>query len=144
MSFPILFPNDIEITRIARVGGSPYETTILINISTGFTNTYIVYGNNVDRLSSVNWYPRYQENIIFRIMPLVPHNSSVTVFGINVLSQESFDSQRGGVVSFRTVDDHSASIPALTISTYPWLFNPTIIPLQGYNNDLQDSTGGAH
>ena len=151
--YPVYLPNDVEITYIARTVTPDYNslkvnprTALPIDISTGSSNVYIVTGRNLDKIISVNWYPAIQTNTVFKMIAWHTYNDEFTqaMFGISVLDQNTFDFQRGGSISFRDAIGNSVAVPAATFSTYPWLFNPQQIPLQGWDTGAQDNGGGAY
>ena len=150
--FPLILPNNIEITSISRTQTAVNTcfapnpaAPIPIDISTGTYNMYIVTGLNLNKIVSATWFPAKRSQIVFKMVPWQTYSpaSGDATFGIIVQDQETFDYQRGGNISFRDKDGNTVSIPAATFASYPWLFNPTEIPLQGWDTGAQ-SEGGAY
>lgn len=152
-TFPLYLPGDIEITSVTRTGTAingyaqcrPF-LPVPIDISVGAYNIYVVTGANLDKISSVHWYPALQSHIVFKMHPWQTYTSHANeaTFGILIQDQESYDYQRGGNISFRISTGESVNVPAATFSTYPWLFNPVESPLQGWDTGAQDNGGGAY
>lgn len=151
--YPLKLPGGIEICSISRTMAAA-ETCfaynpcapIPIDISTGSCNMYIVTGTNLDKVEMVNWYPSWKNRIVFKMVPwqtYCPASSNAT-FGIIVQDQETYDCQRGGTITFRNAGGKTVSIPAATFASYPWLFSPTQIPLQGWDTGWQEGPGSAY
>ena len=152
--FPIKLPGGIEICSISRtqVACDPcceqpqVSIPVPIDISTGACNMYIVTGHNLNRIVSVEWFPAWKTRINFKMIPrqtYIPVNGNAT-FGIIVQDQQTYDAQRGGTITFRNAAKDTVSVPAATFSTWPWLFNPTQIPLQGWDTGYTEGPGGAY
>lgn len=152
-TYPLILPDSVKINKITRIT-SPinscfmenYEAPVPIDLSIGSMNMYVVYGENLNKIISVNWYPAIQTHIIFKMVPWTnyPFAANEATFGICILDQQTYDYQRGGTITFRLATGYTGSVPAATFSTYPWTFNPVQSPLQGWDTGAQDNGGGAY
>lgn len=151
--YPICLPDDVEIHHITRAEACPNTCDgfnpcgpIPIDITTSSCNVYIACGINLHKIVSATWYPAHRSQIIFKMLPWQVYSpvSGDATFGILIQDQETYDHQRGGVISFRVASGKTASIPAFTFSSYPWLFHPTEIPLQGWDTGFNEGGGGVY
>lgn len=153
--YPIIISEDVKITSIVRMQGPATCNTfavptpnspVPIDISTSSINTYLVTGLNLNQIISANWYPASADLIVFKMVPWQTYSpvNGQAIFGIRILTQETFDYQRSGAITFKLANGLSGSIPAATFSSWPWLFNPADTPLQGWDTGDQTGGGGAY
>lgn len=104
------------ITAVDTLPSSPYNGTGIVSlvIATGIPNYFKVSGSELDRIKSVDWYPKNPASVVFTIRPLILVNDSLATFMIMVKNNYLDDSDRSGKLTFKTITGEQIHFPVKT------------------------------
>ncbi len=104
------------IISIYALPSSPFNGTgfVGIVITNGVPCFFKVEGYNLDRITSVNWYPENPASVKFEKRELMLVNNSIGTFMIMVTDNFLNDCDRAGHISFRLVDGTTITSPVKT------------------------------
>jgi|AntAceMinimDraft_13_1070369.scaffolds.fasta_scaffold57671_2 hypothetical protein len=104
------------IISIDALPGGPYNGTgtVGIVITSGVPSYFKLTGTNLDRIVSVNWYPKNLGSVEFETRKLILVDNTVGTFMIKVTDNHLYNYDRGGYISFRLDDRTVLTAPAKT------------------------------
>ena len=104
------------IASIDALPGGPYNGTRTagIVITNGIPSFFKITGANLDRIVSVNWYPKVLNSVQFEMRNVILLDNNTGTFMIMVTDNFLYDYNRGGHVSFQLDDRSVLTLPAIT------------------------------
>lgn len=104
------------ISRIQALPSSPYEGSGLVGIviTSGVPSYFRLLGTDLDRIVSINWYPKNPASLLFKMRELILLNPEEGTFMVQVLDNYLNINDRGGFLSFRLDDGTTMSAPVKT------------------------------
>jgi len=104
------------IADIQALPFSPYNGTGIVGIiiTSGVPSYFKVTGSNLDRIVSVDWYPRNPATVTFDTRGMILVDNTLGTFMIRVKDNYLDISDRGGHISFRLDDGTTLTSPVKT------------------------------
>lgn len=119
------------ILRIQALPTSPYESTGMaaIVIASGVPSYFKVTGVELDKITSVTWYPKNPSSLLFTTRQMILVDNTMGTFMIRVMDNYLDNRDRGGYISFRLEDGTNLVIPVITygpVSVSPLWTAPSV------------------
>lgn len=119
-----------SIASIQALPGSPYNGTEFVGvvITSGVPSYFKVVGSELNRIVSVNWYPKDPATVLFETRGLILIDNTQGTFMIKVLDNYLDTNDRQGYISFRLDDSSNLVAPVKTygpVSAGPLWTPPT-------------------
>ena len=107
------------MTTIASIEGlpsSPYNGTGIVGIviTSGIPSFFKVIGSDLDRIVSVNWYPKNVASVKFKMRNMILIDNTIGTFMVQVTDNYLYDNDRAGHISFRLDDGTVLTAPVKT------------------------------
>lgn len=104
------------IASIQLLPSDPYAGSGLVTIiiTNGVPSYFKVIGSNLDRITSVDWYPKNPASVQFQTRGMILLDNTTGTFMIMVTNNYLFDTDRAGHVSFRLDDGSVLTAPVKT------------------------------
>lgn len=104
------------ITRIQALPSSPYEGTGLVGIviTSGVPSYFRLVGTELNRIVSINWYPKNPASLSFKMRELILLSPEEGTFMVQVLDNYLNINDRAGHLSFRLDDGTTLTAPVKT------------------------------
>ena len=107
------------MTTIANVQAlpySPYNDTGIVGvvITSGIPSYFRVTGQSLDRITSVNWYPKNPSSLQFKTRQMILVDNTEGTFMIQVTDNYLNTVDRAGIISFRLDDGTNIVWPVKT------------------------------
>lgn len=108
--------NPVVIASIKGLPSSPYNGTpnVGIVITSGVPTYFLITGSNLDRITSVHWYPENPASVLQTDRQLILLDPTRGTFMIRVLDNYLNTKNRGGRLSFRLDDGTTIHFPVIT------------------------------
>jgi hypothetical protein len=116
ISPPIIIPPQTTIASINAMPYSPYNGRGIagIIITNGCPSYFMITGANLDRIVSVNWYPKNAASVQFTTRQLILVDNTLGTFMVMVTDNYYNVIDRAGHLSFRLVDGTTLTYPVVT------------------------------
>ncbi len=104
------------ITRIQSLPGSPFNGSEFVGIviTSGIPSYFKLSGVELDRIVSVQWYPKNPASVLFKMRQIILLDSTVGTFMVQVLDNYLDACDRGGYLSFTLIDSSVLTFPVKT------------------------------
>lgn len=104
------------IANIQALPTSPFEGTGVIGIviTSGIPSYFKLTGSALNRIVSLNWYPKNMSSVEFEVRQLILIDNTQGTFMIRVTDNLLDTSDRGGRISFQLDDGTTISAPVTT------------------------------
>lgn len=104
------------ITNVQALPYSPYNNTGVVGIiiTSGIPSYFRVTGSSLDRITSVNWYPKNLSSLQFKTRQMILVTEEEGTFMIQVTDNYLSTEDRAGYISFRLEDDTNIVWPVKT------------------------------
>jgi len=108
-------PNTV-IALIQALPSSPYNGSGLVGviITSGVPSYFKIVGANLNRIVSVNWYPKNPASVLQESRNIILLDNTQGTFMIQVLDNYLDITDRGGHISFRLDDGSTLQAPVKT------------------------------
>jgi hypothetical protein len=106
----------VTIASITSLPSGPYNGSNIVGviITSGVPSYFKIQGSNLDRITSVNWYPRNAASVLQESRNIILVDNTIGTFMIRVLDNYLDISDRGGHISFRLDDGTTLQAPVKT------------------------------
>jgi hypothetical protein len=106
----------VTIASITSLPSGPYNGSNIVGviITSGVPSYFKIQGSNLDRIVSVNWYPRNAASVLQDSRNIILVDNTIGTFMIRVLDNYLDISDRGGHISFRLDDGTTLQAPVKT------------------------------
>lgn len=104
------------IASVQALPTSPYEGTGIagVVITGGVPSYFKVEGSDLNRIVSVNWFPRNPSSVLFEMRELILVDNTLGTFMVRVLDNYLSTTDRGGKICFRLDDGTALYVPVKT------------------------------
>lgn len=104
------------ISRIQALPSSPFEGSGLVGIiiTSGMPSYFRLTGTGLDRIVSINWYPKNAASLSFKMRELILVTPEEGTFMVQVIDNYLNRNDRAGFLSFRLDDGSTLSAPVKT------------------------------
>lgn len=104
------------ITDIIALPGGPLNGAGIVGIAitNGVPCYFKVTGVDLDRIVSVNWFPRNPKSVVFDMRQMILVDNTLGTFMVRVIDNFLDTSNRGGKISFRLDNGSTLSYPVET------------------------------
>lgn len=104
------------IASVQALPSSPYEGSGIagIVITSGVPSYFKLEGSNLNRIVSVNWFPRNPSSVLFEMRQLILVDNTIGTFMVRVLDNYLSTTDRGGKIAFRLDDGTALYVPVKT------------------------------
>jgi len=104
------------ISRIQALPSSPYEGSGLVGIviTSGIPSYFRLLGTDLDRIISINWYPKNPASVQFKMRQLILLSPEEGTFMVEVTDNFLDICNRAGHLSFRLDDGTTMTAPVKT------------------------------
>lgn len=104
------------ITEIFAMPGGPYNGTGIVGIviTSGVPSYFKVTGASLERIVSVDWFPKNPGSVIFDTRQLILVDNTLGTFMVRVLDNFLDTTDREGRISFRLDDGNVLTYPVKT------------------------------
>lgn len=104
------------IAKIQALPTSPFEGSGLVGvvITSGVPSYFNLAGSGLNRIVSVNWYPKNPASVIFEMRQLILLDNTQGTFMIRVTDNLLDTTDRAGRISFQLDDGTTLSAPVIT------------------------------
>jgi len=105
-----------SIGSIFTMPSSPFNGTdeVGIVITSGVPTYLKVIGTELDKIVSVNWYPKNPASVKFKMRNMILIDNTLGTFMVMVTDNYLYDYDRGGYISFRLDDGTTLTSPVKT------------------------------
>ena len=106
----------VTIASITSLPSGPYNGSNIVGviITSGVPSYFKIQGSNLDRIKSVNWYPRNAASVLQESRNIILVDNTLGTFMIRVLDNYLDINDRGGHISFRLDDGTTLTAPVKT------------------------------
>jgi len=106
----------VTIASITSLPSGPYNGSNIVGviITSGVPSYFKIQGSNLDRIVSVNWYPRNAASVLQESRNIILVDNTIGTFMIRVLDNYLDINDRGGHISFRLDDGTTLQAPVKT------------------------------
>ena len=106
----------VTIASIISLPSGPYNGSNIVGviITSGVPSYFKIQGSNLDRIVSVNWYPRNAASVLQESRNIILVDNTIGTFMIRVLDNYLDINDRGGHISFRLDDGTTLQAPVKT------------------------------
>lgn len=106
----------VTIASITSLPSGPYNGSNIVGviITSGVPSYFKIQGSNLDRITSVNWYPRNPASVLQESRNIILVDNTIGTFMIRVLDNYLDINDRGGHISFRLDDGTTLHAPVKT------------------------------
>ncbi len=113
---PPISPPTVTIAQVQQLPNGPYNGTGIVGviITSGIPSYYKITGSNLNRITSVNWYPSNPASVLQESRDIILVDNTMGTFMIRVLNNYLDITDRGGYVSFRIDDGTTIQMPVKT------------------------------
>jgi hypothetical protein len=114
----------VTIASIMSLPASPYYDRDVVNImiTDGATSYFEIIGSNLNRITSVKWYPRNSASVLQESRNIILVDNTHGTFMVRVLNNYLNIEDRAGHISFTLDDNTTLTAPVKTfgpVSCYP-------------------------
>lgn len=104
------------IASILSLPGGPYNGSefVGIAITSGVSSYFKIIGTDLDQITSVRWYPKNPDSLLFTTRQVILLDDETGTFMIQVLNNYLDNSDRAGKVSFHLNNNSILSYPVKT------------------------------
>jgi len=104
------------IANIEALPSSPFQGSGLVGIviTNGVPCYFRLTGTDLNRIVSINWYPKNPASLVFQMRQLILVDNSEGTFMVQVMDNYLDTNDRGGRLSFRLDDGTTLSAPVKT------------------------------
>lgn len=109
--------NTVSIASVLSIPSSPFNGSgkAGIIITSGVPSFFKINGANLDRIVSVNWYPKNPASVLQESRGIVLYpDSTQGTFMIRVINNYLNNNDRGGYISFKLDDGTTMQYPVIT------------------------------
>lgn len=104
------------IASVQALPSSPYEGSGIVGvvITSGVPSYFKVTGSNLNRIVSVDWFPRNPASVMFEMRQLILVDNTLGTFMVRVKDNYLSTTDRGGKICFRLDDGTALYSPVKT------------------------------
>lgn len=106
----------VTIASITSLPSGPYNGSNIVGviITSGVPSYFKIQGSNLDRIVSVNWYPRNAASVLQESRNIILVDNTIGTFMVRVIDNYLDINDRGGHISFRLDDGTTLQAPVKT------------------------------
>jgi hypothetical protein len=104
------------IANIQALPTSPFQGTGIVGvvITSGVPSYFKLEGSDLQRIVSVDWYPKNPASVLFEMRQLILLDNTLGTFMVRVLDNYLSTTDRAGYISFRLDDGTTLQAPVKT------------------------------